>query len=156
VLCMVKLRMGLEVRDQDRYGNESHSHPLRRQSTPGLPRGQAWSRGADDRRALTAAPWPPGTVPGPVPEPRMGGMPQGLTYLAFVMAESSKDRRTPWPITPDVREIVGHGWGPGFRFSREAVERLRHHGFRALRMEDGVVEWADPGSPVAAGPRADR
>lgn len=57
---------------------------------------------------------------------------------------------------PRDREIVAYCRGPYCLFSREAVERLRAHGFRALRMEDGVVEWGALGYPVATGPGADR
>ncbi|MFO7608334.1 MAG: rhodanese-like domain-containing protein [Candidatus Krumholzibacteriia bacterium] len=57
---------------------------------------------------------------------------------------------------PRDREIVAYCRGPYCLFSREAVERLRAHGFRALRMEEGVVEWAALGYPVATGPRSDR
>lgn len=38
----------------------------------------------------------------------------------------------------------------GFRPERW-VERLRSHGFRAQRIEEGVAEWKDRGLPVAAG-----
>ena len=57
---------------------------------------------------------------------------------------------------PRDREIVAYCRGPYCLFSREAVERLRAHGFRALRMEESVVEWGALGYPVATGPGADR
>jgi rhodanese-related sulfurtransferase len=52
---------------------------------------------------------------------------------------------------PRDREIVAYCRGPYCLFSRQAVEKLRAHGFRALRMEDGVAEWDDQGYPVAVG-----
>ena len=52
---------------------------------------------------------------------------------------------------PRNRDIVAYCRGPYCLFSRQAVEKLRAHGFRALRMQDGVAEWDDQGYPVAAG-----
>jgi rhodanese-related sulfurtransferase/DNA-binding transcriptional ArsR family regulator len=54
------------------------------------------------------------------------------------------------------REIVTYCRGPYCLFSRKAVEKLRAHGFRALRMEHGVVDWHALGFPVATGPGSDR
>ncbi len=54
---------------------------------------------------------------------------------------------------PRDREIVAYCRGPYCLFSRQAVERLRSHGFRAYRMEAGVVEWEERGFPVAAASR---
>ena len=51
---------------------------------------------------------------------------------------------------PRDREIVAYCRGPYCLFSRQAVERLRSHGFRAYRMEEGVAEWEERGFPVAA------
>jgi rhodanese-related sulfurtransferase/DNA-binding MarR family transcriptional regulator len=52
---------------------------------------------------------------------------------------------------PRDREIVAYCRGPYCLFSRQAVERLRRHGFRAYRMENGVAEWEERGFPVAVG-----
>lgn len=52
---------------------------------------------------------------------------------------------------PRDQEIVAYCRGPYCLFSRQAVERLRSHGFRAHRMEEGVAEWEERGFPVAAG-----
>ncbi len=52
---------------------------------------------------------------------------------------------------PRDREIVAYCRGPYCLFSRQAVERLRSHGFRALRMEEGVAEWKERGFLVAYG-----
>jgi rhodanese-related sulfurtransferase/DNA-binding transcriptional ArsR family regulator len=52
---------------------------------------------------------------------------------------------------PTGREIVAYCRGPYCLFSRQAVERLRDHGLRAYRMEEGVAEWEERGFPVATG-----
>jgi rhodanese-related sulfurtransferase/DNA-binding transcriptional ArsR family regulator len=52
---------------------------------------------------------------------------------------------------PRDREIVAYCRGPYCLFSRQAVERLRSHGFRAYRMEEGVADWEERGLPVATG-----
>ena len=52
---------------------------------------------------------------------------------------------------PPGREIVAYCRGPYCLFSRQAVERLRGHGFRAYQMEEGVSEWEERGFPVVAG-----
>jgi len=52
---------------------------------------------------------------------------------------------------PRDRTIVAYCRGPYCLFSRQAVERLRSHGFRAYRMEAGVAEWEEGGFPVASG-----
>ncbi len=57
---------------------------------------------------------------------------------------------------PRDRDIVAYCRGPYCLFSRQAVEQLRQHGFRALRMEDGVPEWKGRGYPVAGGAEAAR
>jgi rhodanese-related sulfurtransferase/DNA-binding transcriptional ArsR family regulator len=54
---------------------------------------------------------------------------------------------------PRDREIVAYCRGPYCLFSRQAVERLRSHGLRAFRMEEGVAEWEERGFPVASGQR---
>lgn len=55
---------------------------------------------------------------------------------------------------PPGREIVAYCRGPYCLFSRQAVERLRSHGLRAYRMDEGVAEWEERGFPVAAGERS--
>jgi len=52
---------------------------------------------------------------------------------------------------PPGREVVAYCRGPYCLFSRQAVERLRSHGLRAYRMEEGVAEWEERGFPVATG-----
>jgi rhodanese-related sulfurtransferase len=50
---------------------------------------------------------------------------------------------------PVEREIVAYCRGPYCVLAVEAVERLRAHGFRATRLEDGVLEWSARGYEVA-------
>jgi len=52
---------------------------------------------------------------------------------------------------PRDREIVAYCRGPYCLFSRQAVERLRSHGLRAYRMEEGVSEWQERGFPAVVG-----
>jgi rhodanese-related sulfurtransferase/DNA-binding transcriptional ArsR family regulator len=48
-------------------------------------------------------------------------------------------------------EIVAYCRGPYCVLAPEAVHRLRAHGFKARRLEDGMPEWRLAGLPVAAG-----
>ncbi len=49
---------------------------------------------------------------------------------------------------PRNQEIVAYCRGPYCVLAVEAVERLKARGFKAHRMEDGVVEWRSLGLPV--------
>jgi rhodanese-related sulfurtransferase len=49
---------------------------------------------------------------------------------------------------PSDREIVAYCRGPYCLFAVEAVERLRAHGYRASRLEDGILDWRARGLPV--------
>jgi len=50
---------------------------------------------------------------------------------------------------PKSREIVAYCRGPNCVMAIEAVEQLRKKGFRAVRMEQGVVEWQARGWRIA-------
>ena len=52
---------------------------------------------------------------------------------------------------PRDRQIVAYCRGPYCLYSRQAVERLREEGLEALRMEEGIPEWAAEGLPVTVG-----
>lgn len=52
---------------------------------------------------------------------------------------------------PRDQEIVAYCRGPYCVFAAQAVALLREHGFRAVRLEDGVADWRAQGLPVAAG-----
>lgn len=52
---------------------------------------------------------------------------------------------------PKDEEIVAYCRGPYCVLAVEAVAMLREHGFRAIRLEDGVQDWRTRGYPVAVG-----
>lgn len=52
---------------------------------------------------------------------------------------------------PRDREIVAYCRGPYCVLAVEAVDMLRAHGFKALRLEDGVPDWRARGFTVAVG-----
>lgn len=52
---------------------------------------------------------------------------------------------------PDDREIVAYCRGPYCVFAVRALEILHRHGFRARRMEGGLLEWKAAGLPVTTG-----
>lgn len=49
---------------------------------------------------------------------------------------------------PAGQEIVAYCRGPYCVLAYEAVARLREHGFKARRLEDGFPEWKNAGLPV--------
>jgi rhodanese-related sulfurtransferase len=59
---------------------------------------------------------------------------------------------------PKGKEVIAYCRGPYCVYSIEAVELLRHHGYRARRTDDGLPDWRAAGRPVArtaaAEPRA--
>lgn len=57
---------------------------------------------------------------------------------------------------PRDREVVAYCRGPYCVLAIEAVEHLRAHGFRAVRLEDGVPDWRARGFDVVVGPAAGR
>ena len=78
-----------------------------------------------------------GHIPGAVSVP--------LAQLAQRLAELPRDR-----------EIVAYCRGPYCVMAVEAVVALRAHGFRALRMDEGVPDWRARGLPVEASEGAAR
>lgn len=52
---------------------------------------------------------------------------------------------------PKDREVVAYCRGPYCVMAVEAVRRLRQHGFRAVRLEWGVVDWQARGWAVERG-----
>ena len=54
---------------------------------------------------------------------------------------------------PRDQEIVAYCRGPYCVFAAQAVELLQEHGFRAVRLEDGVADWRAHGLPVATADR---
>jgi rhodanese-related sulfurtransferase/biotin operon repressor len=47
------------------------------------------------------------------------------------------------------KEVIAYCRGPYCLMSFQAVEKLRKHGFRARRLENGLPEWRAAGLPVA-------
>jgi rhodanese-related sulfurtransferase len=80
----------------------------------------------------------------PVEEYRAGHIP-GAVSLPL------KDLERKLKSLPKGREIVAYCRGPYCLLAPEAVAILRHHGYTARPMDDGVSEWRAHGSPVAAG-----
>ncbi|HXG20161.1 MAG TPA: metalloregulator ArsR/SmtB family transcription factor [Methylomirabilota bacterium] len=55
---------------------------------------------------------------------------------------------------PRDHAIIAYCRGPYCVLAAQAVEFLQKQGFKALRLEDGVVDWRAHGLPVATGDRA--
>ena len=55
---------------------------------------------------------------------------------------------------PSDHQIVAYCRGPYCVLAIDAVEILRAHGFRAMRLDDGVLEWQARGLPLAVGEEA--
>lgn len=55
---------------------------------------------------------------------------------------------------PRDQDIVAYCRGPYCVLAAQAVELLREHGFRVVRLEDGVSDWRAHGLPVAVGEKA--
>ena len=53
---------------------------------------------------------------------------------------------------PRRREVVAYCRGPYCVLAVEAVKLLRARGFKAVRLEDGVLDWASHGLKIAATP----
>lgn len=80
----------------------------------------------------------------PVEEYRAGHIP-GAVSLPL------KDLERKLKSLPKRREIVAYCRGPYCVLAPEAVAILRHHGYAARPMDDGVSEWRAHGLPVAVG-----
>jgi rhodanese-related sulfurtransferase len=61
-----------------------------------------------------------------------------------------KDRLAELPRNQD---IVAYCRGPYCVFAAHAVALLQEHGFRAVRLEDGVADWRAHGLPITTGDR---
>jgi rhodanese-related sulfurtransferase len=49
---------------------------------------------------------------------------------------------------PRDQDIIAYCRGPYCVFAAQAVELLREHGFKAMRLEDGVADWRAHGLPI--------
>jgi len=52
---------------------------------------------------------------------------------------------------PHDQDIVAYCRGPYCVLAAQAIELLQEHGFRAVRLEDGVPDWRARGLPIAVG-----
>lgn len=80
----------------------------------------------------------------PVEEFRAGHLPRALSVPLEDLEARMKD-------LPKDREIVAYCRGPYCVMAVEAVARLRNQGFRAVRLDMGVVDWQAQGLPVEQG-----
>lgn len=83
----------------------------------------------------------------PVEEFRARHLPRALSVPLEELEARMKD-------LPKDREIVAYCRGPYCVMAVEAVARLRKRGFRAVRLEIGVVDWQAQGLPVEQGTAA--
>lgn len=83
----------------------------------------------------------------PAEEFRAGHLPRALSVPLEDLEARMKD-------LPKDREIVAYCRGPYCVMAVEAVARLRKRGFRAVRLEIGVVDWQAQGLPVEQGAAA--
>jgi rhodanese-related sulfurtransferase len=80
----------------------------------------------------------------PQEEYRAGHIPGALS----IPLKELKERLAELPRDQD---IVAYCRGPYCVLAAQAVELLQQHGFRAVRLEDGVVDWRARGLPVVVG-----
>lgn len=80
----------------------------------------------------------------PVEEYRAGHIPGALSIPVSELAARLKE-------LPKNREVVAYCRGPYCVMAVEAVELLRRKGFKAHRLEQGIVDWRARGWRVAAG-----
>ena len=80
----------------------------------------------------------------PPEEYRAGHIPGAISVPLGTLKERLRE-------LPKDQEIVAYCRGPYCVMSIDAVELLRAHGFRALRLEDGVLEWGSRSWPVEEG-----
>jgi rhodanese-related sulfurtransferase/DNA-binding transcriptional ArsR family regulator len=80
----------------------------------------------------------------PAEEFRAGHLPRALSVPLEDLEARMKD-------LPKDREIVAYCRGPYCVMAVEAVARLREEGFRAVRLDLGVLDWQAKGLPVEHG-----
>jgi rhodanese-related sulfurtransferase len=80
----------------------------------------------------------------PAEEFRAGHLPRALSVPLEELEARMKD-------LPKDREVVAYCRGPYCVMAVEAVARLRRQGFRAVRLDLGVLDWQARGLPVELG-----
>jgi rhodanese-related sulfurtransferase len=78
----------------------------------------------------------------PEEEYRAGHIPGAISMPLSFIEERLRE-------LPRDRDVVAYCRGPYCLFAVDAVRALRAHGFRAVRMDEGVPEWRARGLPVA-------
>jgi rhodanese-related sulfurtransferase/DNA-binding transcriptional ArsR family regulator len=81
----------------------------------------------------------------PSEEYRAGHIPDALSIPISDLRRRLRD-------LPRRKEIVAYCRGPYCVYALDAVKLLREHGFKAVRMEDGIPEWRARGLPVVVSP----
>ncbi|CEK19281.1 ArsR/SmtB family transcription factor [Chthonomonas calidirosea] len=74
---------------------------------------------------------------------------QGHIPAAKAMPLEELERRL--QELPRDQEIVAYCRGPYCVFADEAVALLKQHGFKALRLSEGLPDWQDEGLPIEVG-----
>jgi len=72
-------------------------------------------------------------------------------HLAGALSIPLKELERRLSELPRDREIVAYCRGPYCVLAVEAVELLRAHGFNAVRLEDGVLDWRARGYDITVG-----
>jgi rhodanese-related sulfurtransferase len=80
----------------------------------------------------------------PTEEYRSGHIPGAISLPLHELKERLAE-------LPRDQNIVAYCRGPYCVLAAQAVELLQEHGFRAVRLEDGVADWRARGLPIAVG-----
>jgi rhodanese-related sulfurtransferase len=75
-------------------------------------------------------------------------------HIAGAISIPLKELKERLAELPREQDIVAYCRGPYCVLAAQAVEVLREHGFRAVRLEDGVVDWRAQRLPVVKGESA--
>ena len=75
-------------------------------------------------------------------------------HIAGAISIPLKELKARLAELPRDQDIVAYCRGPYCVLAAQAVELLREHGFRAVRLEDGVVDWRAQRLPVVKGESA--
>ena len=78
----------------------------------------------------------------------------GAGHIPGALSIPLKELKERLAELPRDQDIVAYCRGPYCVLAAQAVELLQKHGFRAVRMEDGVADWRAQGLPIAVGERA--
>lgn len=73
------------------------------------------------------------------------------SHLPFARSIPLEELKKRLKEVPKDKAVVAYCRGPFCMMARDAVTLLRHRGYRALRLEDGVAEWRAHGLPLKTG-----